>query len=134
MTVVSAALIEDDGTFLICRRRLDQVHAGKWEFPGGKVEPGESAFIALQRELKEELGIVDVEGREFERYEYRYGDRPPILLAFFLVTSYRGEIDDSQFAETRWVRLAAMAEFDFLAGDDRVVEGLARGRYPEVGT
>jgi mutator protein MutT len=54
MTTVAAALIERDGRILICRRRGDQDHAGKWEFPGGKVEAGEEPPEALARELREE--------------------------------------------------------------------------------
>lgn len=58
MTVVVAAIIERGGLVLVCRRREDGAHPLKWEFPGGKVELGESPEDALRRELREELGIA----------------------------------------------------------------------------
>lgn len=54
---VVAGLIEKDGRIFLVKRPKEKIDGGKWEFPGGKVEPGESLFLALKRELKEELGI-----------------------------------------------------------------------------
>ncbi|WP_445996911.1 (deoxy)nucleoside triphosphate pyrophosphohydrolase [Okibacterium fritillariae] len=55
---VAAAIIEQDGLVLVCRRNLDRDFGGKWEFPGGKIEPGESPSQALVREIREELGVT----------------------------------------------------------------------------
>lgn len=129
MTTVAIALIERDGAVLIGRRRSDQVHAGKWEFPGGKVEDGETPPAALERELEEELGLYGVQAHEVLRYEYAYPGRAPVLLVFFRVTAYRGTVDGSQFAELRWEPPTGLGAFDFLAGDERIVRELAAGRY-----
>ena len=72
MTTVAIALMECSGNLLICRRRANQDHGGKWEFPGGKVEPGETPLAALERELEEELGIDSITAEEAVRYEYAY--------------------------------------------------------------
>ncbi len=129
MTTVAVALIERDGKLLICRRRPDQAHAGKWEFPGGKVESGEGICQALRRELLEELGIVAAEAREVLRYDYSYSGMPSVRLVFFLVGAYRGLIDPSQFAEVRWESRDALGPYDFLEGDRRVLRELAGRRF-----
>jgi mutator protein MutT len=64
MTTVVAAIIEQDQNILVCQRKSGVPHAGKWEFPGGKVEPGESLESALARELREELTIEAKIGQE----------------------------------------------------------------------
>ena len=70
MTTVVAGVLIRDNRILICQRRADQAHALKWEFPGGKLEAGESPEQALVRELREELGIESTPIRELMRYEY----------------------------------------------------------------
>ena len=129
MTTVAIALLEQDGDLLICRRRQDQSHAGKWEFPGGKVEPGEEPRAALVRELREELGIDVSVPQEVVRYDYSYPRTPPIRLVFFKVTSFRGRIEPAQFAEVRWESRRELQRYDFLEGDARIVLELAEGRY-----
>lgn len=129
MTTVAVALIERSGRLLICRRRRDQVHGGKWEFPGGKVEPGETPAEALARELGEELGIGAVRAAEATRYDYAYPGKRPVRLVFFTVTSFRGHIETSQFAETRWEPRAELPRYDFLEGDARIVRELAEGLH-----
>ncbi len=129
MTIVVAALIERDGRILICRRREDQSHAGKWEFPGGKVEAGETPGAALQRELAEELGIAEVEAERLVEYDFAYPGKAPLRLMFFRVAAYRGRIDGSQFAAVRWERPEELPSFDFLAGDEQIVRELALGCY-----
>ncbi len=129
ITTVTAAVIERDGRVLICRRRLDQDHGGKWEFPGGKLELGEQPSEALRRELREELGIEAVIGPEITRYEYRYAGRKPIRLVFFRVAEFAGEPDYGQFHQVAWVRHAELPPYDFLEGDIDFVRDLAAGRF-----
>ncbi len=83
MQAVTGAIITRGGRFLVCRRRADQAHPLKWEFAGGKVEPGEAPAAALRRELREELGVEAEVGPEFHRVAYQYPGREPILLIFF---------------------------------------------------
>jgi 8-oxo-dGTP diphosphatase len=117
MLQVVAAIIERDGRILICRRKPEQSHALKWEFPGGKVEPGETPEQGLTRELEEELGIRGAAGDEITRYEYAYPGKNPILLIFFRVTAFLGEPENLVFHEMRWETPGRLAEFDFVEGD-----------------
>jgi len=124
-TTVVAAVIRKDARILICRRRADQLHALKWEFPGGKLERGESPQEGLARELKEELGIDAHVGQEIERYEYCYPNGRPFLLIFFDVRAFDGEVKNCVFEEIRWIDAGALPEFDFLEGDVQFVRRLA---------
>ena len=137
MTTVAAALIHRQGRILICRRRADQDHPGKWEFPGGKLETGETLRACLRRELAEELGIEAVIGKEISRYQFQYPDRKQIQLVFFTVVEYRGEPDYGHFAEVRWETVERIPAFDFLEGDVEFVKALAAGVFklpgPDMG-
>jgi mutator protein MutT len=117
MTIVVAGVLRQDGRILICRRRADQPHPLKWEFPGGKLEAGESPAAALIRELREELGIESEAGFEIMRYEFAYPGKQPILLVFLEVASWRGDFDNRIFETILWERSEALAEYDFLEGD-----------------
>jgi 8-oxo-dGTP diphosphatase len=119
MTIVAAGVLEQDGKVLICRRRPDQPHSLKWEFPGGKLEAGESPETALIRELREELGIQAAVGAELMRYEFVYSGKKPILLIFLKVAAWQGKIENRIFAEIEWERWDALPGYDFLEGDAR---------------
>ena len=125
MTTVVAALLERDGGVLIAQRRPDGPHPLKWEFPGGKVEPGETPHSALVRELREELAI-DVEGAsEVSRYEYQYPGRSPILLVFYRVERFTGEPRNLVFERIEWTPRASLTKYDFLEGDLDFIAKLA---------
>ncbi|HWB86141.1 MAG TPA: (deoxy)nucleoside triphosphate pyrophosphohydrolase [Bryobacteraceae bacterium] len=117
MLQVVAAIVERAGRILICRRTAQQKHPLKWEFPGGKVEAGETPEQALVRELHEELGIRASIAGEITRYHYAYPGKPPILLVFFRVTKFEGEPRNLIFHEMRWEPAQRLSEFDFLEGD-----------------
>ena len=122
---VVAAVIEREDRVLICQRKLGR-HALKWEFPGGKVEPGESPQDALKRELLEEL-LIEVEiGEEIHRGTVRYGDGPEIHLLFFRVTQFSGEPVNTEFGQIVWERREKLADYDFLDGDIEFVRRLSR--------
>ena len=125
MVEVVAAIIEREGRILICRRTGKQLHAMKWEFPGGKIEPGENPEQALARELEEELGIRRASGKEITRYEFCYPAKPPIRLIFFRVTAYEGEPVNRIFHEMLWESPERLREFDFVEGDLRFLRELA---------
>lgn len=124
MTTVVAAVIERDGRILIGRRRADTAHPLKWEFPGGKVEPGENSTAALARELEEELGIRPHIGPEIARYNYQYSGRAPILLIFYRVTEFEGEPCNLVFERIAWELPSRLPEYDFLDGDVEFVRKL----------
>jgi 8-oxo-dGTP diphosphatase len=117
MTEVVAAILELDAKILICRRRADQPHPLKWEFPGGKIEAGESPHAALVRELREELGIEAQTGRELSRYEFAYPGKNPILLIFIELAGWQGEIQNLIFEAVVWEKKANLRTYDFLEGD-----------------
>jgi 8-oxo-dGTP diphosphatase len=117
MTEVVAAIIERDGRVLICQRKPDQAHPLKWEFPGGKVEPGESPRDALARELEEELAIQAGIGDEIARYPFAYPGKKPILLIFFRVTTFAGEPRNRVFHQMTWEPPPRLPDYDFLEGD-----------------
>ena len=122
---VVAAVIERGGKILIGQRKPGGRHALKWEFPGGKVEPGEEDRAALARELREELGIDAVIGDEIEAYDFRYGDASVTHLRFFRVSEFSGELRNLDFAQIVWEDAGRLPEYDFLEGDVEFVRRLA---------
>ena len=122
MIQVVAAIIEREGRILIGQRQPEQSHPLLWEFPGGKVEPGESPEQALTRELDEELAIRGARGEEILRYDYEYPGKPAITLIFFRVTAYEGDPQNLIYREMRWEARARLAAFDFVAGDRRFLD------------
>jgi 8-oxo-dGTP diphosphatase len=117
VTTVVAAIIQRDGRILIGQRKDLGHHPLKWEFPGGKVEPGETPEAALIRELQEELGIHARVDRELMRYEYQYPGRSRILLIFYRVVDFEGEPQNLDFDQIRWEQPELLRNYDFLEGD-----------------
>jgi 8-oxo-dGTP diphosphatase len=115
--MVVAGILKREGKILICRRRADQPHGLKWEFPGGKLEPGESPVAAMQRELREELGIESEPATEITRYKFAYPGKAPILLIFMAVTEWSGELENRIFGAMEWAHPGRLADYDFLEGD-----------------
>jgi 8-oxo-dGTP diphosphatase len=122
---VVAAVIERDRRVLICQRKRGGRHALKWEFPGGKVEPGEDSEAALARELREELQIEAAIGPLIYTETVRYIDSPPIRLQFYEVTEFSGEPVNVQFEQIIWEYLPNLLRYDFLEGDIEFVKKLA---------
>ncbi len=121
---VVAAVIEREGRVLICQRKLGR-HALKWEFPGGKIERGESPEEALRRELREELRIDASIGALIHRQTVRYGNGPVIHLRFYRVTDFAGEPVNTEFERIAWEQPAQLTTYDFLEGDLEFVRQLA---------
>jgi 8-oxo-dGTP diphosphatase len=117
VTTVVAAIIERNGRILICRRSATQPHPLKWEFPGGKVEPGEEPRAALARELREELAIEARVGSRISGYEYCYPGRKPIRLVFYRVDGFEGEPRNLVFDSFTWEVPSRLPDYDFLEGD-----------------
>ena len=129
MVQVVAAIIERDGRILIGQRQPEQSYPLKWEFPGGKVEAGESPEDALERELEEELAIRGAAGDEIARYEYTYPGKSAILLIFFRVKQFRGEPANMIFHDMRWELPRNLIDFDFVEGDRDFIRGIYTGSY-----
>ncbi len=125
---VVAALILRNGKVLICQRRPDQAMALKWEFPGGKMEPGEGPEEALIRELNEELGIDAVIGPRIARVRHTYRNGGAVDLQFFAVHEFSGEMTNHIFNDLRWSLLTDLPKYDFLAADRGLVQDLAAGK------
>ncbi len=125
---VAAALIVRDGEILIGQRRADQPMPSLWEFPGGKIESGESPQQALARELAEELGIQAKVGDLVTRIRYHYRRGSAVDLRFFAVREFAGEIDNQIYQQVRWVKLAELTDFDFLPADRGLIKDLAAGK------
>ena len=125
---VAAALIVRAGEVLICQRRPDQPMALQWEFPGGKIEPGETPEQALARELNEELGITARIGERVTHIRHNYRHGGAVDLQFFAVHEFSGELENRIFNQMRWVKLEALPEYDFLAADRDLIKDLAAGK------
>jgi 8-oxo-dGTP diphosphatase len=125
LTVV-AALIWQGKKLLVCQRRKTGSFPGKWEFPGGKAEPGESPAAALERELFEELGIHARIGKKVAEIDHRYPGRRPVHLVFFSVVAFEGVPENRVFEEIRWVEAADLGRYDFLEADRPLVVNIAR--------
>ena len=133
MRTVVAAVIVRDSRVLVCRRKRHGDHPLQWEFPGGKVEPGEDLESALVRELAEELGIRAVIGREIWRTTYQYPGKPePLLVVFFLADtgSQIPKMDPGSFAQIAWVTPAELGGFRFLPANAELIAKLVSGSLP----
>lgn len=133
MKQVVAALILRDGKILICQRTRHQAMPLKWEFPGGKIEPGESKKAALRRELEEELGILATIGPKLTTVRHAYGSSGKVELHFYVVENFQGRIENRIFRDVRWVSPADLPEYDFLEADVALVSDIASGKISLTG-
>ncbi len=124
---VVAALILRGDEILCCQRTEHQALALKWEFPGGKIEAGETPQQALRRELEEELGITAEVGREITRVLHTYQNGNSVNLHFFAIDGYQNQLQNRIFREIRWVNRADLPALDFLDADKELVRRLALG-------
>jgi mutator protein MutT len=125
--VVAAAVIGADGRVLIAQRPPGKHLAGGWEFPGGKLEPGEARAAGLARELREELGIAIQNPRPLirVRHTYPYGE---VLIDMWVVKSYSGELRGLDGQALRWLSRDELEEAELLPADGPIVRAL---RLPE---
>jgi 8-oxo-dGTP diphosphatase len=128
MITVVAALIRNDGKVLVCQRRRGTSFALMWEFPGGKVKPGETLEQALVRELEEELGAKATIGSEVYRTQHRYAElSDAIELIFFNAQLDPNKVRNLVFEEILWRDPPSLPELNFLPADKELIEKLASG-------
>lgn len=121
--LVTAAIIFDGEKVLITRRPEDKLHPGLWEFPGGKIDPGESPSEALRREIREELA-AEVQVMEiFEVVFHRY-DWGPVLILAYSCRLLSKAIQDIGVAEHRWIRPCELPDFSILPADQSIIDRL----------
>ena len=126
--VVAAIITDGNGRILINQRPPDSRHAGKWEFPGGKVEPGEDPRDALERECLEELGCTVRAGAIYETIFHAYPGHS-VLLLFYLAEILEGRPRPLEQNRLAWTTAEEMAAYDLLEAD-RPLPALFQQRYP----
>jgi mutator protein MutT len=120
---VAAALIFDRGKLLITQRRPDDHLPNLWEFPGGKVEPGETFAACLVREIREELGIEISVHQQFEDLTHSYPEKK-VRLCFFNCRLISGEPKPIHVQDLRWVTREELRHYEFPAADGKLIDRL----------
>lgn len=127
---VTAGILWRDGLYLAAQRPPGKILAGFWEFPGGKVEAGETPADALERELMEELAVRTPHLRFWQSLEHMYHDKPDwsVVLHFFHVPEFEGEPMPQEGQTLCWVSPQQGLELEFLPADIPIVRALAQAR------
>ena len=122
--VAAAVLQRPDGTFLLAQRPPDKIWAGYWEFPGGKIEPGETPYHALVRELREELGIEVQTAYPWLTRVFTY-PHATVRLSFFRVTAWSGELHPHEGQQFSWQRVTDVRVSPVLPANGPVLRSLS---------
>ena len=127
LTRVAAAVIRNEsGNILICRRGAGGSCAFLWEFPGGKLEPGETPAQCAARECEEELNVGIAVGPLFWETRYSYPERE-VALSFFHASIVRGVPEKRVHLELKWVAPPELCQYEFCPADGPMVRKLAEG-------
>ena len=118
--VVVGIIINKDNQVLIAKRASHQHQGDKWEFPGGKVENGETPQEALRRELKEELDIDIHSAKQIIEINHKYTDKT-VLLDVYEVRDWRGETVGCEGQPLRWVEKVSLSQYDFPAANAEIL-------------
>ena len=131
MQPVAVGIVVRDGHVLACQRKRTARYALKWEFPGGKIEPPETPWEALVRELREELNITANTGEELHRQEWTYpessadrGQDGTFHVHYYIVRDFAGEPENLAFEQIRWVRPEELPKIDMLEGNREAINRL----------
>ncbi len=119
--VAVGVILNDARQILISKRAVDSHQGGLWEFPGGKVEPGEALQQGLFRELKEELGIKVLKTSPLLQVHHDYGDKC-VLLDVYVVWAFTGEARGLEGQALEWVVVEDLVNFQFPAANEPIIE------------
>lgn len=131
--LVTAAIIQDRGRFLLTRRMAHVSYPLLWEFPGGKVEPGEDPCDCIIREVREELAMEIAVERIYDVIFHRYPERDVLLLAY-RCRWLQGAVIEQQVSGHCWAEPAQLPQFELLPADIPLVERICReyaSSYPD---
>lgn len=119
---VAVAVIPDSrGRVLVSKRHVDSHQGGYWEFPGGKVESGESVLDALKREIREELGLVIKQAFPLKKISHHYDDKF-VLLDIYLVSEFEGQPSGLEGQLVKWQAIDALQQSDFPAANAGIIK------------
>lgn len=124
--VVTAAIIEDKGKYLITQRPPEKHNGGRWEFPGGTLEFGEDLRSCLEREIDEELGIAVKANEPFEYSSHVYNEHRHVVLLGFHCSYLSGDIKKKEISDFKWVSPLEMKNYDITEADHPFVEKLLK--------
>lgn len=122
--MVAGVITDRQGRVLIAQRLPGTHMAGRWEFPGGKLEPGEAPGEGLRRELAEELGLLVLAAEPLVQLSHRYPDRH-VHLDVWLVSRSEGEPRSLEGQALQWVDVAGLRQVELLEADAPIIEALA---------
>ncbi len=120
---VAVGVIKRENEFFLTKRLAEVHQGGKWEFPGGKVEPGETVHQALHRELKEEVGIDVLTCIALMEISHDYGDKK-VLLDVFVVDNFTGKATALEGQQEGWFTLVQFSTLDFPAANQAIIDKL----------
>lgn len=123
MVHVVVGIILKNNQVLIALRPPHKPYPGLWEFPGGKVEQGETPFQALQREFQEELNLNIITAEAWLKFPHVYSDRT-VLLDTWLITEFSGEPHGAENQIIRWVPIQELQHYQFPEGNKKILEEL----------
>ncbi|GAA60633.1 mutator mutT protein [Pseudoalteromonas sp. BSi20652] len=124
---VAVGVIKKNNAIFICKRADEQHQGGLWEFPGGKVEAGESVFVALKRELLEEVGLTIHSSSQLMVIEHDYGDKC-VKLDIHVVSNFSGEAHGAEGQPSEWVAVSELENYDFPEANAEIIEKIV-ARY-----
>lgn len=128
ISVVAAIITSPDNHILLSKRKNTSTYAGMWEFPGGKIEDGETPIVALQREIYEELDIKLTNIEDLSVYlhsEHSINSHTIIDLMFYICRSYQGTIVGKEGQEVKWIPITEIVDITMPPADIAVVRKLA---------
>jgi len=121
--VVVGVVADNNNYFLIAKRPTDKPLGNYWEFPGGKVETGETTFQALQREFKEEVNLIITEAMPWKKINYHY-KAGTVLLDFWYINVYSGQAMAMEGQCIKWAHLSTLADYQFAPANESIIQAL----------